>query len=256
MASISVGAALGLGAAGSVAGSLISSNAATSAANTQAQADEQAAKIQEAEFNRVQASLKPYNTGGQQAFSDLQKLTGTNKGGNPLSAALTKPFAPTMASLAATPGYQFALTQGQQATQNSYAAQGLGQSGAALKGAANYSEGLASTTYQQQFQNYLAQNQQIANILGGQANLGENAAATAGNTGAAITNSITGATTGAAAATAAGTVGSANALSAGLGSLSNTGTLLALGNNSGLFGSSSGSGGSGIGDAIASGAAG
>ena len=38
---------------------------------------------------------------------------------------MSAPFAPTMAQLASTPGYQFTLDQGLKATQNAYAAQGL-----------------------------------------------------------------------------------------------------------------------------------
>jgi hypothetical protein len=233
-----VGIAAGVAAAGSIAGSAISSSAASDAADVQSKAQLTAASIQQQEFKRIMKMLQPYNRGGQNAFKELQLLTGTNPGGNPLKATLTKPFLPTMKQLQQTPGYEFAKTQGLQATQNSFAAEGLGQSGAALKGAANYAEGLASTTYQQQFDNYLKQNLQISNILSGQAGLGENAAAMAGNTGATVTSNITGAITGAAAAQAGGIVGSANALSAGIGGLGNAATLYALGNNSGLFGGS------------------
>jgi hypothetical protein len=59
---------------------------------------------------------------------------------------------PTQAQLEATPGYQFTLQQGLESTQNSAAARGLGNSGAALKGAATYATGLANQTYQNQFQ--------------------------------------------------------------------------------------------------------
>ena len=71
--------------------------------------------------------------GGQQALTQLQGLTGTGVGGNPLTAPLTSQFQPTMAQLEQTPGYQFSLDQGLKATQNSYAGQGLGASGAAMK---------------------------------------------------------------------------------------------------------------------------
>lgn len=58
-------------------------------------------------------------------------------------------------ALEQTPGYQFTLDQGLKSVQNSYAAQGLGSSGAALKGAASFATGLADQTYQQQLNNYL-----------------------------------------------------------------------------------------------------
>jgi hypothetical protein len=63
---------------------------------------------------------------------------------------------PTMEGLAATPGYQFTLQQAQQAQQSSAAARGLGMSGAAMRGAADYAGGLASKTYDQQLQNAIS----------------------------------------------------------------------------------------------------
>jgi hypothetical protein len=264
MASISVPTAIaisgGLGAVGSVASGVIGANAAQSAASTQAQAAYSAQQLQAQEFQETQANLAPFVQAGVTALPQLQALTGTNPGGNPLTARLTAPFNPTMAQLAATPGYQFTLGQGEQAVTNSFASQGLGginygngvlsPSGAALKGAANYAEGLASTTYQQQFQNYLTQNQQIYNMLGGITGSGQNAAAglgslalqSAGQQGASLLAAGT--------ASAAGTVGAANAITNALGgtgsTASNTALLLAL-NNACLFGGNpTSSGGGGI----------
>jgi hypothetical protein len=183
-------------------------------------------------------------TGGSEYTTALANGTvpGSTPAGNPLTAALTAPFASTpgaqQAALEATPGYKFTLGQGLEATQNSYAAQGLGASGAALKGAANYSEGLASTTYQQMFNNYLTQNQQIYNMLGQQVGVGESAAATAGNQAIGATSNIGNTLTSGAAATAGGTIGAANAIT---GATANTTALgLLAANNSGLFGSSAG----------------
>lgn len=155
-------------------------------------------------------------TPGMPGVSQLGPYTPGAAPGNPLTAPLTAPFQPTMQQLAQTPGYQFTLQQGEQAVQNSYASQGLASSGPALKGAANYAEGLASTTYQQQFQNYLQQNAQISNILMGQAGLGESAAANVGYQGTAAGQGIAQSQMAAGNALAAGTVGQANALSGGI----------------------------------------
>jgi hypothetical protein len=68
-------------------------------------------------------------------------------------------FAPiemTQEQLEATPGYQFTLQQGLKAVQNSAAARGLGSSGMAQRGAAEYTTGLADTTWQNVY-NQLAQ---------------------------------------------------------------------------------------------------
>ena len=231
----------GLSAAGSVGSALLGSNAAQSAAQAQEQAAQTAANAELQMYGETSAKLQPFTDAGTGAIQTLQGLTGTNAGGNPLTAPLTATFQPTMDQLAKTPGYQFTQQQGLQATQNAAAAQGLGQSGAALKGAANYSTGLASTTYQQQFQNYLSQNQQIYNMISGQASLGENAAAMQGNQGLAAQSQANALTTSGAAAGAAGIVGSANALSGGLsgvtGAASNSLLLGSLGSN-GMYGGS------------------
>lgn len=245
-----VGAAIAgtavVGSVASLASSANSASAAKSAAATEANASNNAAAQQLAEFNQIRNDLGPYRSVGEGAAPQLASLTGTGPGGNPLTAPLTAPFTPTLAQLQSTPGYQFTLNQGLQATQNSYAAQGLGQSGAALKGAANYAEGLAGTTYQQQFGNYLAQNQQIYNMLTGETNLGETAATQTGQLGTQNVSAANALSTGGAAASAAGTVGAANALAAGgagLASSANNASLLLSLQNQGLYGGGSGTGG-------------
>jgi len=56
-------------------------------------------------------------------------------------------------SVTSTPGYQFQLQQGLQATQATNAARGLGSSGMNDAAQTQYAEGLASSTYQQDFNN-------------------------------------------------------------------------------------------------------
>lgn len=99
------------------------------------------------------------------------------------------------------PGYQFTLNQGLKSTQSGYAARGLADSGAALKGAANYATGLAQSnygTYVTGLQNSattganaagaLAQNatQTGSNIGGNIIGAGNAAAAASNATGAAV----------------------------------------------------------------------
>lgn len=110
-----------------------------------------------------------------------------------------------MDRLAQTPGYQFAKQQGLQATQNSFAAQGLGQSGAALKGAAQFTTGLADQTYQSQLDNFFKLMNTGASAAGSLGQLGQGAATQAGQF-----------STSGAAAQGAGAVGAANALGQGL----------------------------------------
>lgn len=234
----------GLSAVGGIASAAIGSGAAKDAAHTQAKAAKNAAQAQLRMFNETSRLLSPFLNAGTKATYRLQNLTGTSKRNpNPLTAPLTSPFRPTMEQLEQTPGYQFALDQGLKATQNSFAAQGLGQSGAAMKGASQFAEGLASTTYQQQFQNYLAQNQQIYNMLGGLGGLGESAGAKVGQMGMQAQSQANALTTSGAAAGAAGTIGAANALTGGIsnaiGGVSQAAMLASLA-NSGMFGGGAG----------------
>jgi hypothetical protein len=158
----------------------------------------------------VNKNLTPYAQGGQQIFGQLQQQL----------PQLTQAFQPTMAQLEQTPGYQFTLDQGLQTAQNGYAAAGLGKSGNALAGATQYAEGLASTTYQQQFQNYMAQNLQAYNMLLGGSQLGAQAgaagASTIGSAYSGITQGLmqgTGnALAGASSAAQKGTLGATQAL--------------------------------------------
>lgn len=223
----------GLAAAGAVGGAVISSSGAKSAAKTQADATTAAAQLQDQQFQQVRNSLQPYMDAGAQALPELEDLTGTNAGGNPLTAPLTALFNPTIAQLEQTPGYQFTLNQGLKSTQNSYASQGLASSGAAQKGATDYAEGLAGTTYQQQFQNYLNQNSQIYNMVAGISGSGQNAAAGTGALQLNSTAQVNALNTAGANAQAAGTVASSNALGNGL-----TSAAALLQNDTGLFGSS------------------
>ncbi len=154
-------AVAGIGAAAGIGGALISSSSAKSAANTQAAAANRATNAALTEQQQVRADLAPYNIAGQNATDELSSfVNGTNPTGE-------------LAALEATPGYQFALTQGLKSTQNSAAARGLGTSGAALKGAAGFATGLAQNTYQQNLLNPLQ-------YLAGQ---GESAAAQTGTLG-------------------------------------------------------------------------
>jgi hypothetical protein len=223
MPSISVPAAIGIGAgvsaAGAIGGSLISSSASKSAANTQAAAAETATQASENEAAQTQATLAPFVASGANATNQLAAdLSGANPTGE-------------LTQLQNTPGYNFALQQGEEATQNSYAPRGLAGSGAAEKGAINYAEGLAENTYQTN----------LLNPLQFVANQGENAAAQTGALGTQNVANANATTVGAGNALAAGTVGSANAISGGLSSLSSLPTNYLLYNA--LLGGGSNSGG-------------
>ena len=116
-------------------------------------------ELQRQIWEKQQADQKPYLEQGTYGINTL--------------GALMRPNADTSAILKNDPSYQFRLKQGQQALDRSSAARGMGYSGAQLKAAQDYGQGMAST----EFQNYynrlagLAQGgQQAANTLGSYGN--------------------------------------------------------------------------------------
>ena len=152
--------------AGTIGGMFASGSAANAlkdaAANTQGYINDTA--------QNATGYLSPYTSMGTAAANQLTSQL----------PSLSQGFNPTMAQLEQTPGYQFAQQQGLESTQNSYAARGLGVSGAALKGAANYATGLADQTYTNQANIYNQNRTTSASILTGATQLGQQAAETAG----------------------------------------------------------------------------
>ena len=130
------------------------------------------------------------------------------------------------------PAYQFQLKQGQQALDRSSAARGMGYSGAQMKAAQQYGQGLASQEYDKQYNRASGEFGDYYNRLAGLAQGGQQAAGSiaqaggqfannAGNTFANLSNAQTGILGQQANARASGYAGQANALSGGLNSLTN-----------------------------------
>lgn len=158
--------------------------------------------------------------------------------------SLIAPFNPTQAGLEATPGYQFTLNQGLKAVSNSNAARGLGVSGAALRGAADYSTGLADSTYNQQFSNYLTQQDAITNRLMGLTNIGQSSAANVGSAATNTGSSLGSNAIGAGNASGAASMATANAVGSGANNLNNLLLVQSLAKNGGggIFNSGTGGG--------------
>jgi hypothetical protein len=138
---------------------------ANKAASAQTNAANQATNAQMSMFNTTRQALQPYiDFGTGPTVSNL-----LSKGGSTMDFANNllmnaKGLIPgaggdsqsMINALKQTPGYQFTLDQGLNATTNMLSAQGLsGASGPLGKGLANYAGGLAETTYQQQLTNLL-----------------------------------------------------------------------------------------------------
>lgn len=140
-------AIIGAGALG--AGASIYSSSRAASAQTKSAA--MATQAQRDMFDVTRNSLQPFINAGQGGIGDLQKWLSSSDEGGPLNALmkLTMPGANMSETLRQTPGYQFAEDRGLRGVNNALAARGLGGSGGAVaKGAAEYTTGLASNTWQ------------------------------------------------------------------------------------------------------------
>lgn len=160
---------------------------AAAKANTAAEqeANNQALALQAKNYSATTANLSPYLTTGNQANTQL--ATDLGLGTNTSAAgfgSLTAPF--TLQSLENTPGYQFQLQQGTQALNQSLGAQGQLFSGAAIKEGQQFATGLADSTYNQAYSNYLAGNNQTYNELAATSGSGQNAATNQGGFAAGL----------------------------------------------------------------------
>jgi hypothetical protein len=250
MASIALGISglaglLGAGvqAGTSVAAANTQASAAQRAAQLQYQLGEQGLQFQQQVYNQNEQNLAPWITAGQGAVGSLAQLLQQGSNGQGPLAPWTQTFtAPTAQQAAATPGYQFTLQQGQQALQNSAAASGGLLSTGTAKNLDAYSQGLASQTYQQTYNNAL--NSYLTNFntyntnasntfnryaslagLGQQAttsagSLGQQAASTTGNLALGTGGQVGQQYNNIGAAQASGYVGAGNAINGGLGNLS------------------------------------
>lgn len=134
---------------------------------------------------------------------------------DPGYGSFTQPFDVTQFYNYEDPGYAFRLQQGSQAIQNKAAAGSGAFSGAALKDLIGYNQDMASTEYNNAFNRYQTQQGNIFSRLFGIANLGQNAAAGVGTTGAGLAGQAGQAITNAGTATGSGIVGGANAITNG-----------------------------------------
>lgn len=181
---------MGIGAAmiaGSVVSGVAQAGAAKAAAKAQVSAADKATAAQREMFDITRQALQPFINAG---------TTGTaNLTGN--FDQLTAPISMSQEDLENTPGYKFTLGQGLKSVLNSNIARGLGSSGAALKGAAEYATGLSDATYNTRFEQELANRGLKLNTLLDLMKTGENAAAGLGvqatQTGANIGSNAIGA---------------------------------------------------------------
>lgn len=185
-----IAAVAGLGAASSIAGGITQGDAAKSAAAVQEQKATQAQQLEQQNQQKGVDFQTNEWTGQQAAEQPYQALGST--AANSYTDLLNHPFtAPTLEQAEATPGYQFALDQGTQAINEHAAATGnlnSGNTGVALQ---QYGQGLASTTYQQAYQNAMNSWTTNLNASGQGVNTGLSSTGQLGQFGQGAANNLT-----------------------------------------------------------------
>jgi hypothetical protein len=155
----------------------------------------------------------------------------------------TSGFTPADLTANLSPGYGFQLATGGQAIRNADTPTQGALSGGSLKDLMSFNQGLASTSYQQAYNNWNTTNNTIFGRLSGIAGLGQNAATNVGTAGTTLGTGAAQAGAAAGAAQAGGIVGATNALGGAASSVplsymmagnTGTGSFGAAGNNTGL----------------------
>ena len=186
---------------------VVGAYAANKASQTQADAAQQSSDTQMQMFRESQAAQEPWRQAGLGALNKLVPLVDY------------KNF--SMSDFQADPGYAFRLSEGQKALDRSAAARGGLLSGSALKAATRYGQDMGSQEYTNAFNRYQTERTARLAPLQSLAGLGQTTAQQIGQqgmqTGANVGNEITNS----AAARASGYVGTANALTGGLGTYLN-----------------------------------
>lgn len=162
--------------AGAVVGSaLIGSNAASGAADSQAASSADAVAEQRRQFDTTQANAAPYLAAGKTALGQYQTEN-------------DRPFDASQVQM--DPGYEFARKQGQQAIDRQTAAAGGRISGAALKAASEYNNGVATTGYSTAYNRANQQRTDRLNRLAALAGVGQTATQQVGSAGATTAGNI------------------------------------------------------------------
>ena len=230
--------ALGIPAAAAVLGTTATNNAISNAAGTQAAAGQNAQNLIQGLYTQQGQIQAPYQQLGNQAVNTLGSLgSGTYNTLNPDgtvastgtgSGYLTNQFNNTDLNAQLAPNYAFQLQQGQGQAQNASNVGGGLLSGNTLQGLNTYTQNYAQGAYQNAFNNYQTQRQNIYSNLAGQAGIGQTANQQLSSLGGQLANTYGNVTTGLAASQAAATtaqaVNNANLLS----NLANTATVAAL----------------------------
>lgn len=208
-----IGAILGI--AAPIVGGIIGANATKSAASTQAAAADRATALQREQWLKNIEMQQPFYNAGITGQNALLQYLGL--GGDPNAAnygAGMKPFdASTMYN---DPGYQFRLNEGLKALDRTAAARGGLLSGGAIKAGERYAQDYATNEYQNAFNRYWNERNQMLNPLQSLLGQAQTTAQNLGNAGANYATNAGNNMMAAANARASGYVGGANALTGAL----------------------------------------
>lgn len=199
-----------------VGGAVIGGIASNRAAGKQADAADRASDVNMEMFNRQNELQEPFRQAGLTAQNRLLDLLGLSQNMQAAGyGSLMKPF--SMSDYEADPGYGFRLSEGMKALDRTAASRGRFFSGASLKEAQRFGQGLASEEYQNAFNRFQVNRSNVLNPL--QAFLGQGQSATNALTGSAsdFANRQGNTLLAGGAARASGYMGTANALSSALG---------------------------------------
>ena len=225
-------------AAAVIGGSLISgavgANSASKAANAQQQSAQLAADTQLQMFNTVNDQQAPYRDAGNTSLKALMGGMGIGPAvdGGPASGSINKPFSAQDLAQWQDPGYQFRLQQGEGALQNSAAGTSGLVSGNSLRSLMDYGQNSASQEYQNAFNRYNTNQNNIYNRLSNIAGIGQTSANASGQMGMTAAGNIGSAQMAGGAAAAAGAIGQGNAIS---GAINNATGWYLGGKKAGLF---------------------
>ena len=203
-------------------GGVMGSNASKNAANAQSEAAARQLALQKQMYDETVARNQPWLASGGAANTKLSNLLGTGTDtGSAGYGSMTGQFSMNDYLNNQDPGYQFGMTQGQNALNAQNAATGGSQSGAAMKAAQRYGQDYAGTKFNDAYNRWSNNRSNVYNMLSGQSAVGQNSA---NNTATAGQNYATGggAAIGAGgAANASGYMGAANAYNNAIGGAGN-----------------------------------
>jgi len=142
-------------------------------------------ELQRQIWEKQQLDQKPYLEQGQYGIGRLGDLMKQGAGSlnNPLDLYLKSKGLSGGQFNTNNPAYQFQLKQGQQALDRSAAARGMGASGAQMKAAQQYGQGLASQEYDKQYGRANSEFGDYYNRLAGLAQGGQQATTSLQNAG-------------------------------------------------------------------------